>query len=61
MRYVLNDPLYLNERCTDKMRTILTETTLMTPTSIHTNQTKHQTRTIRTYNCFEAIVLKLIF
>ena len=39
-----------NKRRTNKARTKLTETTLITPTSIHTSKTKHQ-----------AIVLKLIF
>ena len=46
MRYVLNGPLkeYRNKRHTDKTRTKLTETTLITPTSIHTNKTKHQNK-----------------
>ena len=41
MRYILNVPLKdcRNRRRTDKKRTKLTETTLTTPTSIHTNQT----------------------
>ena len=40
--YVLNGPLTedKNKRHMDKMRTKLTETTLITPTSIHTNKTK---------------------
>ena len=39
MRYVLNGPLkeFRNKRRTDKTRTKFTETTLVTPTSIHTN------------------------
>ena len=32
---------YRNKWRTDKTRTKLTETTLITPTSIHTNKTKH--------------------
>ena len=35
---------YRNERRTDKTRTKLMETTLLTPASIHTNQTKHQNK-----------------
>ena len=43
---VLNEPLkeYSNKRCKDKTRTKLTETSLMTPTSIHTTKTKHQNK-----------------
>ena len=46
MRYVLNGPLkeYRNKRRTDIARTKLTETTLMTPTSIYTNKIKHQNK-----------------
>ena len=46
MRYVLNGPLkeYMNKRRTDKTRTKLTETTLITLTSIHTNKTKRQNK-----------------
>ena len=42
MRYALNGPLkeYRNKRRKDKMRTKLTETTLITPASI-LNKTKH--------------------
>ena len=42
MKYVLNEPLkeYRNKRHTDKTRTKLTETTPITPTSIHKNKTK---------------------
>ena len=36
MRYVLNGT---NKRCTDKTKTKLNETTLIT---IHTNKTKHE-------------------
>ena len=63
MRYVLNDPLKecRKKRRTDKTRTKLTETTLITPISIHTNKTKHGNKVNRTYISFEAIVLKLIF
>ena len=63
MRNVLSGPLkeYRNKRCTDKTRTKLTEATLITPTSIHINETKDQNKVyIRTYISFEAIVLKLI-
>ena len=44
MRYLLNGPFkeYRNKRRTDKMRTKLTETALVTPTSIHTNKTQQQ-------------------
>ena len=44
--YVLNGPLkeYSNKRRTDKTRMKLTETTLITPASIHTNKTKHQNK-----------------
>ena len=31
-----------NKKCMDKTKTKLTEITLITPTSIHTNNTKHQ-------------------
>ena len=46
MRYALNGPLkeYSNKSHTSKMRTKLTETTLITPTSIPTNKTKHQNK-----------------
>ena len=46
MRYVLNGPLkeYRNKRRTDKTSTKLTETILITPTSIHTNKKKHQNK-----------------
>ena len=39
----MNGPLkeYGNKICTDIMRTKLTEITLLTPTSIHTTETKH--------------------
>ena len=33
-----------NTRRTDKMKTKLTETTLITPLSIHKNKTKHQNK-----------------
>ena len=33
-----------NKRRTDKTRTKLTETTLKTPTSVHTNKTKYQNK-----------------
>ena len=44
MRYVLNGPLkeHRSKRRTDKTRTKLTETTLITPTTIHKNKAKHQ-------------------
>ena len=45
--YVLNGPLkkeYKNERLIDKTRTKLTQTALITPTSIHTIKTKHQNK-----------------
>ena len=44
MRYVLNGPLKecRNKRCTDKTKTKLIETTLITPEGIHTNETKHE-------------------
>ena len=63
MRYILNGPLkeYRNKRRTDKTRTKLTETALTSPTSVHTNRTKHITRFDRKYISFEAIVIKLIF
>ena len=35
---------YRNKNRTDKTRTKLTETTLITPASIHTNKTKHQNK-----------------
>ena len=35
---------YRNKGRPDKMRTKLTETTLITPLSIHTNKTKHQNK-----------------
>ena len=62
MRYILNVPLKecRNKRRTDKKRTKLTETTLITPTSIDTNQTKHPKRCNKTIS-FETIVLKLVF
>ena len=44
----------------DKSRTKLTETTLITPTSIYTNETKQGVYN-RIYISFEATVLKLIF
>ena len=50
----------LNKRRTDKTRTKLTKTTLITPISIHTNKTKHQNKVQWTVYFFEAIVLKLI-
>ena len=43
------------------MKTKYTETTLITPTSIHTNQTKHQNKVQQDAYFFQAIVLKLIF
>ena len=65
MRYLLNGLFkeYMNKRRTDKMRTKLTETTPVSPTSIHTNKTKNQlkTRCHRTYISFESIVLKLMY
>ena len=63
MRYVLNGPLkeYNNNSRTNKQEKKLTETTLITPTSIHKNKTKRQNKCNRTCICFEAIVLKLIF
>ena len=46
----------------DKTRTKLTETTLITPTNIHTTETKHHNKVYMTEHIsFEAIVLKLIF
>ena len=49
MRYVLKGPLkeYRNKKAygyADKERIKLTETILLTPTSIQTNQTKHQNK-----------------
>ena len=46
MRHVLNRPLkeYWNKRHTEKTRTKLTKTTLITPASIHANKTKHQNK-----------------
>ena len=35
---------YRNKRDADQTKTKLTETTLTTPTSIHTNKTKHQNK-----------------
>ena len=64
MRNVLSGPLkeYRNKRRADKTRTKLSEATLITPTSIHTNKTKDQNKVYnRTYISFEAIILKLIF
>ena len=49
-----------NKRRTDKTRTKLTETTLITPISIHTIRQNIETRCNRAYISFEAIVLKLI-
>ena len=62
MRYVSNGPLkvYRNKRRADKTRTKSTETTLITPASIHTNKTKHIRCNIM-HIYLEAIVLKLIF
>ena len=56
MRYVLDGPLKecRNKRRIDKTRTKLTETTLITRTSIHTNKTKHGVMELIS---FEAIVL----
>ena len=64
MRYVLNGPLkeYRNKRRTDKTRTKLTETALVTPASTFTRISQSiKTRCNRTYISFEAIVLKLMF
>ena len=46
MRCILNGPLkdYRNKKAYDKETIKLTETTLITPTSIHTNQTKHKNK-----------------
>ena len=46
MRFALNGSLkeYKNKRRTDKTRTKLIETTLTSPTGIHTNETKHQNK-----------------
>ena len=46
MRYILNGPLreYINKMHTNKTKTKLTETFLITPASIHTNKTKHQNK-----------------
>ena len=46
MRYVLNGLLreYNNKRRTDETKTKLTERFLVTPASIHTNETKHQNK-----------------
>ena len=46
MRYVLNESIreHINKRRTDETKTKLTETFLITPTSIHTNQTTHQNK-----------------
>ena len=46
MMYVLDGLLkeYLNKMRTIQTRTKLTETTLITPTCIHTNETKHQNK-----------------
>ena len=41
---LLKNKEYRTKTHTDKMRTKLTETTLITPTSIHTNETKHQNK-----------------
>ena len=43
---ILNECLkeYSNKRCKDETRTKLTETTLKTPVSIHTNKTKHENK-----------------
>ena len=57
MRYVLSGPLneYKNKRHTDKTRTKLTETTLITPASFHTNKKSIKTRCNIS---FEAIVFE---
>ena len=46
MRYVLNGPSkeYRNKSRTDKMKTKLNETTLITPKGIDTNKTKHENK-----------------
>ena len=63
MRYALNGPLkeYRNKRHTDKTKTKLTETTLINPTSIHTNKTSIKIRCDKTCISFEVTVFKLIF
>ena len=60
MRCVLNGPLknYRNKRHTDKTRTKLTETTLLTPTSIHTNKKQHQNKVEQNLYFFRSIVLR---
>ena len=46
MRHVLNEPLkeYRNKRGTEKTRTKLTKTTLITPAIIQANKRKHQNK-----------------
>ena len=46
MRNLLNGHLKecRNKRCTDKTKTKLNETTLITPEGIHTNKTKHENK-----------------
>ena len=46
MSYVLNESLkeYKNKRRTEKARTTLTKTTLMTPLTVGTSKTKHQNK-----------------
>ena len=46
MKNVLNGPLqeYRNKMGTDKTRTKLTKTTVTTPTSIHSDKTKHKNK-----------------
>ena len=41
-----------NKRRTDKTKTKLTETNLITPTSIHTDKTKHQNKVHRIERIF---------
>ena len=42
--FFVSDHLKKNKMCTDKTKTKLTKTTLITPTSIHTNKTNHQSK-----------------
>ena len=46
MRIIWNGPLkeYRNKMPMNKMKTKLTERTLITPVSIHTTKTKHQNK-----------------
>ena len=46
MKYVLNGPLkeYRNKKRTDKTKTKLDETPLITLQGIHTNKTKHENK-----------------